>query len=75
MKVTIRGNNPITSDQFKSVIDSLNEEYAPLKVKNMTCYVRFVDETGQNIEPVKNGMKIEESFTFRRVKEVGKTKA
>ena len=33
MKVTIRGNNPITSEQFKQVIDSLNEEMAHLGIK------------------------------------------
>lgn len=77
MKVTIRGNNPITSDQFKSVIDDLNKEYADLgiKVKNATCYVRFVDESGKTVEPMINGQQIERIFTFRRVKEVGKTKA
>lgn len=54
MKVTIRGNNPITSEQFKQVIDSLNEEMAHLgiKVKNMTCYIRFVDENGDIVEPL-----------------------
>ena len=72
MKVTINGNNPVTSDQFKSVIDHLNEEYAPLglKVKNMTCYVRFTDETSQNVEPVQDGQKIEKTFTFKRVKKL-----
>lgn len=76
MKVTIRGNNPITGDQFKSVIDDLNKEYADLgiKVKNMTCYVRFVDESGKTVEPMVNGQQIERIFTFRRVKEVEKTK-
>jgi len=40
MKVTIRGNNPVTGDNVKDIIDKLNEEYEPfgLKVKNMTCY-------------------------------------
>lgn len=59
MKVTIMGNNPIISDQFKSVIDDLNKEYTDLGI----------------VEPMINGQQIERIFTFRRVKEVGKTKA
>lgn len=73
MKVTIRGNNPITSDLFKKVIDDLNEEYADdgLVVKNMTCYIRFQDENGKTVEPLKNGYEIQETITFTTVKEKG----
>lgn len=54
MKVTIRGNNPVTGDQVKSVIDHLNEKYekAGLKVKNLTCYIRLVNEDGDIFDPV-----------------------
>lgn len=52
MKVTIRGENPVTSEQFKGVIDKLNDYFDGLKVKNMTCYVRFTDEIGDTIEPI-----------------------
>lgn len=27
MRINIKGNNPITSEQFKKVIDDLNAEY------------------------------------------------
>ena len=69
MKVTIRGNNPVTSEQVKTVIDELNENYSEmgLKVKKMTIYVRFQDETGRTVEPQSNGMDIEHTFTFKDV--------
>lgn len=69
MRINIKGNNPITSEQFKKVIDDLNAEYAPmgLKVKNMTCYVRFVDENGTTVEPIKNGNEIIKDITFKAV--------
>lgn len=73
MKVNIKGNNPITSQQFASVIDSLNLEYEHLglKVKNMTCYVRFVNQNGETVEPKihhSNGYiaEIEKTFTFNK---------
>ena len=74
MKVTIRGNNPITADEVKTVIETLNEEYAPLglQVKNMTMYIRFVDESGNICEPTISGNKIERTFTFNRTKDVSK---
>lgn len=33
MRINIKGNNPITSEQFKKVIDDLNAEYAPMGLK------------------------------------------
>jgi len=71
MRINIRGNNPITSEQFKEVIDNLNAEYAPigLKVKNMTCYVRFINEEGATVEPLKNGNEIIKTITFKKVME------
>ena len=61
MRINIKGNNPITSEQFKKVIDDLNAEYAPmgLKVKNMTCYVRFVDENTRVLYLQPHGEKYE----------------
>lgn len=54
MKVTVKGNNPITGDNIKYVFDKLNEEYKPLdvQIKNVTCYVRFALENGEgkNVE-------------------------
>lgn len=72
MKVTIRGNNPVTSEQVKNVIDNLNEEFGKqgLKVKNLTCYIRFVTEDGKTVEPTKNGYEIEKTITITQVKEI-----
>lgn len=74
MRVDIKGNNPITSDQVKAVIDSLNKEFAPLnlKVKNMTCYIRFIDEQGKTVEPLSDGLEIRKCFTFTESKDVKK---
>ena len=69
MKVTIKGTNPVTSEQFKSVIDTLNEKYQKhgVVVKNMTCYIRFVNEEGEIVEPVDEyGNAIESSFVFKK---------
>ena len=68
MKVTIRGNNPVTPEQFKSVIEDLNSDYDKLGlvVKNMTCYVRFQDVQGNTLEPVLNGQEIERTFTLTK---------
>lgn len=39
MRVTIKGDW-VKSDNFKQIVDSLNEEFAPLgiRIKNATCY-------------------------------------
>lgn len=54
MKITIRSDNPVTSEQVKDVIDKLNEDYFDLGliIKNMTLYVRFQDATGKIVEPI-----------------------
>ena len=69
MKVTVRGNNPITSEQVKSVVDQLNEEYEGLTVKNLTMYVRFVNEAGETVEPLEYGSPVELTYTFNNTKE------
>lgn len=76
MRVDIKGNNPITSDQFKEIIDELNKEYGKigLKVKNMTCYIRFEDENGTTVEPMINGCEIKRTFTLNIKKEVSNKK-
>ena len=55
MKITIKGegNAPVKSETFKAIIDRLNETFAPmgLKVRNMTCYIRFMDEFGRTVDP------------------------
>jgi hypothetical protein len=54
MKVTVKGNNPITGDNIKYVFDKLNEEYKHLgvQIKNATCYIRLALENGEgkNVE-------------------------
>ena len=69
MRVDIKSNNPITSEQVKSVIDKLNEDYSKLGivVKNLTMYVRFQDETGQTVEPLEDGHEIKRVHTFKSV--------
>lgn len=64
MIAKVYGNNPVTSEDFKKVTDFLNDFYSGrgLRVKNMTCYVRMSDETGEtNIEPADE----ETVLTFR----------
>lgn len=54
MIAKIYGNNPVNGEDVKEVIDFLNNSYAGLnlQVKNMTCYIRMVDEFGEiEIEP------------------------
>lgn len=73
MKVTIKGHNPVTGDQVKSVIDTLNDEFAGigLKVKNLTCYIRFINEEGNLVEPVdKYGDTLDRTITFTKTKPV-----
>lgn len=72
MKITIKGNNPITSENVKTAIDSLNNEYSKygMKIKNMTCYVRFIDENGMIVEPLVNGKEIEKIYNFTTAKEI-----
>lgn len=72
MKVTIRGNNPITGEDMKRVIDGLNEDFKKqgLKVKNLTCYIRFVDENEKTVEPMIDGHEIEKEITFTLKKEI-----
>lgn len=69
MRVDIKSNNPITSEQVKSVIDKLNDDYSKLGivVKNLTMYVRFQDESGQIVEPLENGHEIKRVHTFKSV--------
>ena len=52
MRITIKGN--ATAENFKEIVDSLNEEFAPIRirVKNATCYFRFENEEGELVEPV-----------------------
>ena len=73
MKVTIRGNNPVTGDQVKQIIDDLNEEYSShgLKVKNMTCYIRFINEAGETVEPLDQyGDTMDRTITINKVKKI-----
>lgn len=71
MKITIRSDNPVTSEQVKDVIDKLNEDYSDLGliIKNMTLYVRFQDITGKIVEPIVDGSEIEREFIFRHTVE------
>lgn len=68
MRVTIKGDW-VKSDNFKQIVDSLNEEFAPLgiRIKNATCYFRFVNEAGELVEPVnQHGNEISRIITFKR---------
>jgi hypothetical protein len=69
MRVDIKSNNPVTSEQVKKVIDKLNEDYAHLGivVKNLTMYIRFQDETGKTVEPLEDGQEIKRIHTFKSV--------
>jgi hypothetical protein len=67
MRITIKGN--ATAENFKEIVDSLNEEFAPLRirVRNATCYFRFENEEGELVEPVnKYGNEISRIITFKR---------
>ena len=71
MKVQLRGNdNP--SENFKKVIDILNNDYASLgvKVKNATLYIRFEDENGNTVDIQENGLDIEREFNFSKVVDI-----
>lgn len=72
MRVDIKGNNPVTGENVKWVIDELNKKYADLglEVKNLTCYIRFQDKTGQTVEPTSNGAEIHEFFDFKATKDI-----
>lgn len=75
MRVDIKGNNPITSDQFKSVIDDLNERYKNIgiKVKNATMYVRFVNANGDNVELVDdNNQFFDRIYRFNKTSQTSK---
>ena len=52
MRVTIKGS--ATSEHFKQIVDSLNEEFSKfgIRVRNATCYFRFENEAGELVEPV-----------------------
>lgn len=66
MRVDINGNNPIEPENVKRVMELLNEDYKDigLKIKNLTCYIRFVDESGKVVEPTRNGNELRRTFTF-----------
>ena len=73
MKITIRGSNPITSDNVKYVLDDLAEEAAEqgVVIKNMTLYIRFLNEEGETVDLVdKYGESISRTITFNTVKKV-----
>lgn len=71
MRVNISGNNPISGENMKWVIDELNKEYANLglKVKNLTCYIRFQDEVGRTVEPLSDGLEIIKDINIKTTKE------
>lgn len=77
MKVTIRGTDPVTGDQVKQVIDELNERYMKhgVRVKNLTCYIRFINEDDENIDVVDEfGNSLEQTVTFKRTLTIPKEK-
>lgn len=69
MRVDITGNNPVTSENVKKIIDQLNSDFEDLgiKVKNLTMYVRFVDSEGKTVEPVGDaGRELRYTFNFTK---------
>lgn len=68
MKVTVRGNGnePVTSEQVKHVIDMLNRDYQGLgvKVKGVTMYVRFEDKDGTTVDVREGGSPVNRTVTF-----------
>lgn len=56
MKLTIKSTDPVSSDDIKEIIDDLNEKYKSygICIKNMTLYIRFINEDGKLVEPVDN---------------------
>lgn len=71
MRVDIKGDNPLTTQELAIVLNSLNEEFGEigLRVKNMTCYVRFQDNAGETVEPLRNGAEITKKFVFRKTRD------
>lgn len=72
MKISIKGDN-LTGDNFKKVIDQLNEDYGSLgvRVKNATCYIRFINQDDETVEVCdENGSPISREFSFRKVVKV-----
>jgi len=73
VKITIRGSNPITSDNVKYVLDNLAEEATAqgVVIKNMTLYIRFLNEEGETVDLVDEyGESISRTITFSTVKKV-----
>ena len=78
MKITIRGNNPITGDNVKSVIDDLTEEIEDrgITIKNMTLYIRFLNEEGKTVDLVdEDGESLSKTVTFNYVQTVKEDKS
>lgn len=74
MKITLKGDKPVTSDNFKTIIDMLNKEMGEKgwTVNNATMYIRFIDEDGHN--PEKYGEIVERVYRFGEPEERKKTK-
>lgn len=67
MKINIRGND-ITPDKIASALASCEQQHG-LKIKGATIYVRFENEMGQTVEPLKNGEEFSRDFAFWKPKQ------
>ena len=75
MKITIKGNNPITGDNIKNVIDDLEKEVEDhgIIIKNMTLYIRFLNEEGKTVDLVDEyGESIARTITINTVQTIEK---
>ena len=68
MRVDIKSNNCVTGEDLKHVINNLNKEFEHLgiKVKNMTMYVRFQNEEGEVVEPLKNNAEVRKEIIIKK---------
>ena len=64
MKINIRGNG-VTPEQVAEILRTCEEKYG-LKTKNVTLYVRYTDENGEDVEPTLSHGALTEDFTFSR---------
>lgn len=77
MKITIRGDNPISGDDVKRVLDNLSEEVEEIGVtiKNMTLYIRFLNAEGKTIDLVdEDGDSISRTVTINTIKKMKEAK-
>lgn len=65
MKVTIKGAN-LDGEQIGRLMDDMQDEFGEhgLRIKNMVCYIQFMDDALDVIEIEQNGNPIERVVVF-----------